>query len=133
MDTSIDKLRNKYKLMKKKWSEITQKVKSGSGVRPVVEPSWYRHLNTVFLETNEDFKLTSSANDLSFIEDTGEVSDDSNPGHKSDDSDNSEEDEGIPDEPEQPPPKKKLVVAPHKKNKVVRSNKQTRCRTSQKE
>ena len=45
---------------------MSEKVKHGSGLDPEDDPSWYRILNPLFSETNEDIVLTSENADLSF-------------------------------------------------------------------
>ena len=38
LDTSLDKLRQKYKWLKKEWGEHTRRAKNGSGLAPDEEP-----------------------------------------------------------------------------------------------
>ena len=38
LNTSIERLRNKYKVMKQEWSKIITHIKSGSGLSPEKEP-----------------------------------------------------------------------------------------------
>ena len=38
LDTSIERLRNKYKVLKQEWSKIITYIKSGSGLSPEKEP-----------------------------------------------------------------------------------------------
>ena len=67
LDASIQRLRNKYKVLKQEWSKIITHIKSGSGLSPEKEPVWSKHLDPVFCETNEELKLTSSATETSFL------------------------------------------------------------------
>ena len=39
LDTSIERLRNKYKVLKQEWSKIITYIKSGSGLSPEKEPN----------------------------------------------------------------------------------------------
>ena len=41
LDTSLDKLRQKYKWLKREWGEHTRRAKNGSGLAPDEEPHWY--------------------------------------------------------------------------------------------
>ena len=66
LDTSTDKLRRKYANLKLKWKELDDRVSRGTGLAPEEEPGWYRYLNPVFSDTNEEINLTSNSNDLSY-------------------------------------------------------------------
>ena len=79
LDASIERLRNKYKALKQEWSKIIMRIKSGSGLSPEKEPVWFKHLDPVFCETNEEMKLTSSATKTSFLnEQDGEYEEERN-------------------------------------------------------
>ena len=67
LDTSIERLRNKYKAFKQEWSKTITCIKSGSGLSPEKETVWFSHLDPVFCEINEEMKLTSSATETSFL------------------------------------------------------------------
>ncbi len=64
LDTSIQKLRNKYKWLKDQWRKITDRAKTGSGQAAKDDPEWYTILNPVFSETHTKLKLASQANDI---------------------------------------------------------------------
>ena len=66
-DTSIDKLRQKYKWFKMEWSNKTNRAKNGSGLDPDKEPHWYQISNPVFAETHKPLNLVSSAAETSFV------------------------------------------------------------------
>ena len=63
LDTSIERVRNKYKALIQEWSKTITRIKGVSGLSPV----WFKHLDPVFFETNEEMKLTSSATETSFL------------------------------------------------------------------
>ena len=67
LDTSIKKLRNQTKTLKKEWKVITDRVKNGSGLAAGEEPEWYHHINPILAETNEEINPTSSALQTSFV------------------------------------------------------------------
>ena len=67
LDTSIERLRNKYKVLKQEWSKIITRIKKGSGLSPEKEPLRFKDLDPVFSETNEEMKLTSSTTETSFL------------------------------------------------------------------
>ena len=137
LDTSIERLRNKYKALKQEWSKIITRMKSGSGLSLEKEPVWFKHLDPVFCETNEEMKLTSSATETSFLnEQDGEYEEERN-GEKKDilsGADEMDENNELESEIEASNElnignatsgdKRKVVVAPHRKSKQVRSNKQ---------
>ena len=127
LDTGIDKLRVKYKALKQEWSRITDRIKNGSGLSPDKEPRWFKHLNPPFCEANETINLSSSAADTSFVNERNESHDESegssyskseNPAENSVDATQTDKNTSPPAQ------KKKIVVAPHKKSKQIRSNKQ---------
>ena len=67
LDTSIKKLRNQTKTLKKEWKVINDRVKNGSGLAAGEEPEWYQHINPILAETNEEINPTSSALQTSFV------------------------------------------------------------------
>ena len=135
-DTSLEKLRRKYTTLKAEWREISDRWKNGSGLTTKKEPRWYEILNPVFSEKNETFHLAEGRKDLSFnlqndsIDDDFErqLADDENNFQKSDGESSNEEWEQnvIRRAPTESPVNgnKKLVVAPHRKRNIVRSQNQ---------
>lgn len=134
LDTSITKLRNQLKTLKREWKNITDRIKNGSGLAPGEEPEWYLVMNPILAETNEEINLASSANETSFV----------NKEYKSGESD-SDEDEGTVDNLEgkndlnendgnsstkkgksetKNKLKAKVVAQVHQKRNQIRSNKQ---------
>ena len=66
LDTSVNKLRRKYTSLKAEWRRMSDKAKRGCGLAPGKEPKWYKILNPVFTETNEDLEKTGNSADVSF-------------------------------------------------------------------
>ena len=64
IDTSIPKLRNRYKWLKDQWRKITDRAKTGSGKAAKHDPKWYTILDPVFCETHTKLKLASQATDI---------------------------------------------------------------------
>ncbi|CAB4023286.1 Hypothetical predicted protein [Paramuricea clavata] len=64
IDTSVPKLRNKYKWLKDQWRKITDRAKTGSGQAAKDDPEWYTILDPVFTETHTKLKLASQADDI---------------------------------------------------------------------
>ena len=134
LDTSIKRLRNKHKALKQEWSKIIARIKSGNSLSPDKEPVWLKHLDLVFCETNEEMKLTSSATETSFLnEQHGEYEEERNSDVFSgaDDMDENNELESAIDASNELNignvtlgDKRKVVAAPNRKAKQVRSNKQ---------
>ena len=122
LDTSVMKLRKKYNNLKTEWRKITDRAKSGSGLAPQKEPQWYIYLNDIFSETNEDLDLAAESADLSFscehTENYGEEEDMSRS-----DSLSSESEPDLEIERKQKRTDK-VVAAPHKKRKAIRSQQQ---------
>ena len=52
--------------MKGKWRKVPGKCKSGSGLVPEKEPTWYKILKPIFSEKNENLHLAEGSEDLSF-------------------------------------------------------------------
>ena len=101
--------------------------KNGSGLSPDKKPDWFKHLNQVSCEANETISLSSSAADTSFMNERNENHDESegssyseseNPVENPEDETQTDKDTALPAQ------KKKIVVAPQKKPKQIRSNKQ---------
>ena len=133
IETSIEKLRIKFKSFKQEWSKIQSRIKNGSGLAPEKEPHWWKYLNPVFSETNEVINLTSSAGETSFVrnEDDDEEEDipkDGGQGSNVDIGDvniqDSKDAATLDTSESEETNKRKIVVAPHKKRQQVRSNKQ---------
>ena len=57
----------KYKTLKQEWLKIIARIKSGSGLSPEKETVWFKRLDQIFSEANEEMKLTSSATERSFL------------------------------------------------------------------
>ena len=110
--------------------------KSGSGLSPEKELARFKNLDPVFCETNEEMKLTSSATETSFLnEQDGEYEEERNSeGHIFSGADDMYKNNELESEIEASSElnienatsgdKRKVVVAPHRKAKQVRSNKQ---------
>ena len=64
IDTSIVKLRAKYKWVKDKWRQYTDRAKSGSGKAAIDEPEWFHIIDPIFSETNTKLKVATKADDL---------------------------------------------------------------------
>ena len=65
LDTSVNKLRRKYTSLNAEWWRISNKAKRGYGLAPGKERKWYKILNPVFTETNEDLEKTGNSADVS--------------------------------------------------------------------
>ena len=137
LDTLIERLRNKYTALKQECSKIITRIKSGSGLSPEKEPVWFKHLDPVFCETNEEMKLTSSATETCFLNEQDEEFKEERNGEEDIFSgmDNMDKNNELESEIEASNEltirnatsgnKRKVVMAPHRKTKQVRSNKQT--------
>ena len=66
LDTSIEKLHRKYTILNAEWRKIFDRCKNESGLAPQKEPSWYKTLNPIFSEKNENLHLAEGSEDLSF-------------------------------------------------------------------
>jgi hypothetical protein len=77
IDTSVLKLRAKYKWMKDKWRHYTDRAKSGSGKAAINEPEWFHIIDPIFSETNTKLKVTTKANDLMSSENEEDSNDES--------------------------------------------------------
>ena len=122
--------------MKGEWCKFHGKCKNGSGLVAEKEPNWYKILKPVFSEKNESLHLAEGSEDLLFdlqndnIDSDFEsrLTDDKNSFQKSHEESLNEEGKQnvIRGAPRETPVKgnKKLVVAPHRKRNVVRSQNQ---------
>ena len=143
LDTSIPKFRKKYTNLKTEWRKLTERAKTGSGLAPEKEPKWYQRLNVIFSETNEELQLAAESGDLSFTQEfnidendsADEVGDNLSDNEEPDiinrrinelNSDESDEEESTSSQISAPQKGKinKVVAAPHKKRKTVRSQQQ---------
>ena len=150
LDTSIPKLRKKYTNLKTEWRKLTERAKTGSGLAPEKEPKWYQHLNVIFAETNEELQLAAESGDLSFTQEfnidendsADEVGDNLSDNEEPDiinirinelNSDESDEEESTSSQISAPQKGKinKVVAAPHKKRKTVRSQQQALSHVAQ--
>ena len=82
LDTSITRIRSKFKSLKSDWCKLHSRIKRGSGLAPSNKPLWFKHMDPIFSETNAEIRLSSSAHEISFAQEGGE----------SDDSDSNEKD-----------------------------------------
>ena len=127
LGTGIGKWKVKYKALKQEWSRITDRIKNGSGFFPDKEPRWFENLNPVFCEANETINLSSSAADTSIVNERNEShnkSEDLSYSAKGNPAEYSEDEVQIDRDTATPAQNRKIVVAPHKKSKQIRSNKQ---------
>ena len=81
LDTSITRLRSKFKSLKSEWCKLHSRIKRGSGLAPSNKPLWFKHMDPIFSETNAKIRLSSSAHETSFAQEDGE-SDDSDSNKK---------------------------------------------------
>ena len=114
--------------MKAEWQTILDKVKRESGLASGKQPKWYKILNLVFTATYEDLEITGNSADISFSLNEGDDESDISEKEYSQESDSSGvNNEDVPGDEEttcSSKGKTKLVVAPHKKRRVVRSQNQ---------
>ena len=66
LDTTVNKLRRNYTSLTAEWRRISDNTKSRYGLAPGKEPKWYKILNPVFTETNEDLEIMGNSADVSF-------------------------------------------------------------------
>ena len=100
---------------------------NGSGLSPDKKPGWFKHLNQVSCEANETISLSSSAADISFMNERNEIHDESEGSSYSESenlAENPEDETQTDKDTALPAQKKKIVAAPQKKSKQMRSNKQ---------
>lgn len=127
LGTGIGKWRVKYKALKQEWSRITDHIKKGSGFFPDKEPHWFENLNPVFCEANQTINLSSSAADTSVVHEPNESHDESEDlsySAKGNPAEYSKDEVQIDRDTATPAQKRKIVAAPHKKSKQIRSDKQ---------
>ena len=88
IDTSVPKLRVKYKWLKDQRRKLTDIIKVGSGKLPIDELEWFKILDPVFSETHTKLKIATKGTDIQSSEsDSGSGTDESEDG------------EGVLDEP----------------------------------
>ena len=56
------------------WLKLRDRVKKGSGLSPKNEPRWYKYLNPIFSETNEDTELAAALANVSCMDNFGKDS-----------------------------------------------------------
>ena len=64
IDTSVVKLRAKYKWLKEQWRKYTDRAKSGSGKSAIDEPEWFNIMNPILSETHTELKVATKAADI---------------------------------------------------------------------
>ena len=109
-----------YTSFKADWRKVLDRAKRESELAPGKEPKWYKILNPVFTETNEDLEITRNSADVSFSLSKGDDENDISEKESFQESDSRSDEET----PCSSKVKMKLVVASHKKRKVVRSQNQ---------
>ena len=126
LDTSVDKLRKRYANIKSSWRKIDDRIRSGSGLAPEDEPTWYTMVNDFLSESNAPIELNEASLDLSFSDDDDDDDHDETSTLGETQMLNTQDQEEDPDLlfSASPNTLKKVVVEPHKKRKQVRSNKQ---------
>ena len=64
IDTSVIKLRAKYKWLKEQWRKYRDRVKIGSGKAAKDEPEWFHIIDPIFSETHTELKVATKAADI---------------------------------------------------------------------
>ena len=72
IETSVVKLRTKYKWLKERWRKFTDRAKSGSGKSAIDEPEWFTIIDLIFSETHTELKVAMKAADVLDSEDSSE-------------------------------------------------------------
>ena len=67
LDTSIEKLRKNYTIMKTEWRKLTDRIKRGGDWSTINEPKWCKILNEIFAEAHENLAASARAEDLLFF------------------------------------------------------------------
>ena len=122
LDTSVEKLRKRYANLKTEWRRISERAKTGSGLSPEKEPKWFFIINEIFAETNAELQLASGAKYVSFSNDIELYEDDRSTSES--ESTNDDEELETMENTQTKAKVKKVVAAPHKKRKAVRSQQQ---------
>ena len=123
LDTSEDKLREKYANLKASWNKISDRSKNGRRLTPIRETNQFHILKEILAENNAELSLVSSAKDTSYLNSDSDEEFDQQEEENIDEL-NSEQ---LTDTELQAAQSsnttaiKKTVAAPHKKRTVVRS------------
>ena len=72
IETSVVKLRAKYKWLKEQWRKFTDRTKSGSGKSAIDEPEWFTIIDPIFSETHTELKVATKAADILNRDDSSE-------------------------------------------------------------
>ena len=72
IETSVVKLRAKYKWLKEQWRKFTDRAKSGSGKSAIDEPEWFTIIDPIFSETHTELKVATKAVDILNSDDSSE-------------------------------------------------------------
>ena len=64
IDTSVARLRVKYKWLKDQWRKYQDRAKHGTGKAPKKEPDWLIILNPIFSETHATLELATKGSDV---------------------------------------------------------------------
>ena len=64
IDTSVAKLRAKYKWLIVEWRKFTDRAKSGSGKPAINKPEWFNIIDPIFSETHTQLKVATKADDI---------------------------------------------------------------------
>lgn len=72
IETSVVKLRAKYKWLKEQWRKVTDRAKSGSGKSAIDEPEWFTIIDPIFSETHTELKVATKAADILNSDDSSE-------------------------------------------------------------
>ena len=116
------KLQVKYNALKKKWRDIKDRPMKGSGLAPEKHPDWYENLNAVLGDTNSNLEeVVSNPLDTSYAKEHYENED----GESSSSEEETDQREGDNRASDNTGTRdKRLIVKPHQKRKVVRSQTQ---------
>ena len=135
MQVDTKKLQAKYNAIKRKWREIKDRPRKGSGQAPKSNPGWYEKNDSIFGDTNTDLnEQVSTSLDTSYsreviqndnknesFEDNADDDSDKdlyNDSEEDDKSNNANKEDKV--ENVSANKKKAMVVKPHKKRNVVR-------------
>ena len=72
IETSVVKLRAKYKWLKEQRRKFTDRAKSGSGKSAIDEPEWFTIIDPIFSETHTELKVATKAADILNSDDSSE-------------------------------------------------------------
>ena len=140
LQVDTKKLQAKYNAIKQKWCQIKDQPRKGSGLAPKSNQEWFENMDSILGDTNTDLnELVSTSLDTSYSQ---EVIQNDNENESLEDNADDDSDKDFYDDSEDddesnnankegkvenvsPNKKKAIVVKPHKKRKVVRSQTQT--------